>query len=260
MLSPVLSPILSKSGNRIRHAFFTRHGGVSQGLYSALNGGVGSSDDPVSVLENRRLMANHIGAEPNHFLSVWQVHSADVVVVNGPWSAERPKADALVTAIPGLALSVATADCGPILFADPGAGVIGAAHAGWQGAFKGVMENTLDAMEKLGASRSNTTVVIGPMLSQKNYEVGPEFVQRFMDQDPANQDFFKPSTKAGHAMFDLPAYNYRRLEKAGVGMIEDLGLCTYADEKRFFSYRRTTHLKEPDYGRLISAIMLKPKL
>jgi YfiH family protein len=256
MLTPVTCPNLSALGG-IRHAWFTREGGVSSGpLYGSLNGGLGSQDDRNCVIENRHRMAAHMGVSPERFLSVWQVHSPDVVTVSDPWTAERPKADALVTATPGLAITVATADCGPVLFADAKAGVIGAAHAGWQGAFKGVLEATIDAMEALGARRKEITATIGPMLSQKNYEVGPEFIQRFFAQKASNAVFFRPSPKPGHAMFDLPAYNAMRLKKAGVGSVNDLALCTYADEKRFFSYRRTTHRAEPDYGRLISAIVL----
>jgi polyphenol oxidase len=255
MLNPVLSSVLQSKSN-IRHAFFTKEGGVSAGLYEGLNGGLGSSDARDNVLENRKRMADYLRVPAERFLSVWQVHSPDVVAVDGPWVGERPKADALVTATPGLAITIATADCGSILFADSKAGVIGAAHAGWQGAFRGVMENTVAAMENLGAKRKDIAVTIGPMLSQQNYEVGPEFVARFLDQDKAHAVFFKPSPKPDHAMFDLPAYNRQRLERMGLGQVEDLGLCTYADEKRFYSYRRTTHRKEPDYGRLISGIVL----
>jgi polyphenol oxidase len=255
MLNPVTCPALSAHSG-IRHAWFTREGGVSTGLYGSLNGGLGSNDDREHVLENRRRMADCIGASQERFLSVWQVHSPDVVTVTGPWDGERPRADALVTATAGLAISVATADCGPVLFADAQAGVIGAAHAGWQGAYKGVLEATLVAMEALGAQRERMTATIGPMLSQANYEVGPEFIQRFYLQSSANASYFRPSKKPGHAMFDLPAYNRMRLRKAGVGAVQDLALCTYADEQRFFSYRRTTHRQEADYGRLISAIMI----
>ena len=256
MLPVVACPKLSALTN-IRHAWFTRQGGVSEGpLYASLNGGMGSQDERAAVLENRRRMADHMGVQPERFLSVWQVHSPDVVAVEGPWPGERPKADALVTAAPDLAITVATADCGPVLFADAKAGVIGAAHAGWQGAIKGVLEATVAAMEGLGARRAAITATIGPMLSQKNYEVGPEFVARFQAQDAANARYFLPSPKPGHAMFDLPAYNVMRLQRAGVGQVNDLALCTYADEERFFSYRRTTHRSEPDYGRLICAIAL----
>jgi polyphenol oxidase len=260
MLNTTLFPVTSHvlvHDPAIHHAFFTREGGVSSGLYAALNGGLGSNDERPSVVENRLRMATHMGVLPERFLSVWQVHSADVVVVEGPWEGDRPKADALVTATPNLAISVATADCGSVLFADSQAGVIAAAHAGWQGAFHGVLEATITAMENLGAKRSQMTVAIGPMLSQKNYEVGPEFIARFHAQDAANVQFFIASQKPGHAMFDLPAYNRTRLQKAGVGHIDDVALCTYDDEQRFYSYRRATHRKEPDYGRLISAIVLR---
>jgi polyphenol oxidase len=257
MLTPVTCPALSSLAG-IRHAWFTREGGVSEGpLYGSLNGGLGSQDERDRVIENRKRMAKHMGVRPERFLSVWQVHSPDVITVSGPWEGERPKADALVTATAGLAITIATADCGPVLFADSEAKVVGAAHAGWQGAFKGVLEATIEAMETLGARRASITATIGPMLSQANYEVGPEFIQRFHAQAVANARFFRPSPKAGHAMFDLPAYNAMRLRKAGVGTVHDLALCTYADEQRFFSYRRTTHRQEPDYGRLISAITIE---
>jgi polyphenol oxidase len=256
MLNPVLAPALSALPG-LRHAFFTRQGGVSEGpVFASLNGGLGSTDNRGHVLENRRRMAAHLGVLPDHLVSVWQVHSPDCLDVAAPWPGERPKADAMVTAVPGIALGIATADCGPLLFADAGAQVIGAAHAGWKGAFTGVIEATLAAMERLGAQRGHVTAVIGPMLSQRNYEVGPEFLARFVAADGDNRRFFVPSQKPGHMMFDLPAYNTHRLERAGVGRIENLGLCTYADKSRFYSYRRTTHLQQPDYGRLISAITL----
>lgn len=256
MPSPVVCPHLAALPG-ISHAFFTREGGVSEGpVYGSLNGGQGSQDKREHVLENRRRMAGHMGVEPERFLNVWQVHSPDCLTVDGPWTGERPKADALATVTPGLAITVATADCGPVLFADAKAKVVGAAHAGWKGAFTGVLEATIEAMERLGASRSGITAAIGPMLSRANYEVGPEFVERFHAQDPANARFFTPSAKQGHAMFDLPAYNRMRLERAGIGRVNDLGLCTYADEGRFYSYRRSTHRSEPDYGRLISAIAI----
>jgi polyphenol oxidase len=257
MLSTVPCPSLAALPG-IRHAFFTREGGVSQGpVYASLNGGQGSHDDKAHVAENRRRMAEHLAVAPERFLNVWQVHSPDVVTVDGPWTGDRPKADALATATPGLAISIATADCGPVLFADAEARVIGAAHAGWKGAFTGVLEATIEAMEKLGARRKAVTATIGPMLSQANYEVGPEFVARFLDQDAAHARFFRPSPKEGHAMFDLPAYNVMRLKRAGVGIVNDLAICTYADEQRFYSYRRTTHRAEPDYGRLISAVVIE---
>ena len=240
----------------LRHAFFTREGGVSTGIYASLNGGVGSDDDPAAVTENRRRMAEHLGVQPAQFLTVFQIHSPDVVVATAPWdTASRPRADALVTNVPGLALGVTAADCGPILFVDPQTRVIGAAHAGWKGAFGGVIENTIAAMEGLGASRGSVIAAIGPLIRQPSYEVGAEFVTRFTGTDKDNSRFFVPSTRADHSMFDLAGYIRFRLERAGVLMIDDVGVDTYADE-RFFSYRHTTHRKEPDYGRNIHAIVL----
>lgn len=240
----------------IRHAFFTREGGVSEGIYASLNGGLGSSDDPAKVRENRRRMAERLGVAPDALISVHQVHSPDAVIVEGPWTGERPRADGMACAVPGLALGVSTADCGPVLFADPQAGVIGAAHAGWRGAFTGVLESTIAAMERLGAARHRILAVLGPTISRSAYEVGPEFVDRLVSADPASRRFFHASARADHAMFDLPAFIGARLEAAGIAEFVDLALCTYADEQRFFSYRRTTHRNEPDYGRLISAISL----
>ncbi len=241
----------------IRHAFFTRSGGVSQGVYASLNGGVGSDDQPAAVAENRARMAAALGVAPGRLLTPYQIHSPTVAMVDEPWNEEtRPRADALVTRKPGLAVGVSTADCGPLLFADSQAGVIGAAHAGWRGAFGGVIEATLDAMESLGADRRHIAVALGPTIGQANYEVGPEFVQRFLDADAGNARFFAPSDRAGHAMFDLPGYIAARVEAAGVGAFENLGLCTYAEPERFYSYRRKTLLGETDYGRHINAIAL----
>jgi YfiH family protein len=241
----------------IRHAFFTREGGVSKGLYASLNGGIGSKDDPDHVAENRRRMADALKVEPTHLLSAYQIHSPDVVTVGPDWViGERPRADAFVTATPGFAIAVGAADCTPVLFADPQARVIGAAHAGWKGAFTGVLETTVAAMEKLGAQRTTLTAAIGPTIRQASYEVGPEFVARFTDADAANARFFVPSTKESHAMFDIAAYVRMRLEGAGIARIDDLGIDTYADETRCFSYRRSVHRNEPDYGRLINAIAL----
>ena len=240
----------------IRHAFSSREGGVSEGIYASLNGGLGSDDDHAHVVENRRRMAQHIGVAPNNFLSVFQIHSPDVVTATEPWdSGARPKADALVTNTPGLALGVTAADCGPILFADPRARVIGAAHAGWKGAFGGVLENTITAMEKLGASRANIVTAIGPLIRQASYEVGAEFVARFTDKDSGNARYFMPSTRADHAMFDLAAFIRARLQGAGITSIDDVNIDTYANP-RFYSYRRSVHRKEADYGRNIHAIVL----
>ncbi|MGJ4930742.1 peptidoglycan editing factor PgeF [Bradyrhizobium sp. HKCCYLS2038] len=241
----------------LRHAFFTREGGVSDGIYAGLNGGLGSNDVPENVRENRRRMAEHLGVGPHQFLSVHQIHSPDVVVATGPWDgAVRPKADALVTATPNLAIGVTTADCGPILFVDAQRRVIGAAHAGWKGALTGVLEATLQAMEELGAERGQIIAAIGPLIRQSSYEVGPEFVTRFVDHDAEHARFFLPAERQGHAMFDLGGFIRMRLERAGVLLVDDLGLDTYADE-RFFSYRRSVHRKEPDYGRHVHAIMLE---
>ena len=250
------APSLSKLA-RIRHAFFTRTGGVSDGVYASLNGGIGSNDAPEKVAENRARMAASLGVTPARFLTPYQIHSPDVVVADASWTPDtRPRADALVTREPRLAIGVSTADCGPLLFADQDAGVIGAAHAGWRGAFTGVIEATLAAMETLGAARARIAVALGPTIRQPNYEVGPEFVERFLAADAGNARFFAPSARAGHAMFDLTGYIAARARRAGVGSFEDLGLCTYADPDRFYSYRRMTQRGELDYGRHINAIAL----
>jgi hypothetical protein len=230
---------------------------VSDGVYATLNGGIGSQDAPSNVLENRARMAAAIGVAPERLLSCYQIHSPQVVVAQQPWSYRaRPHADAIVTREPGLGIGVSTADCGPVLFADPQARVIGAAHAGWRGALSGVIEATLTAMEKLGADRSKVIAAAGPMISQPNYEVGQELVDRFLGADPANARFFVPAGRPGHAMFDLPGYVVARLKAAGVGQVENLAVCTYANPAQFYSYRRSTHRAEPDYGRHINAIAL----
>jgi YfiH family protein len=241
----------------IRHAFFTRQGGVSGGIYESLNGGVGSRDTAAHVAENRALMASALGVTPDNFLTAYQIHSPDVVTVERAWAPDaRPRADALVTRVPGIAVGVSTADCGPILFADANARVIGAAHAGWRGAFMGVIEATIAAMEKLGADRTNIAAAAGPMIRQANYEVGPEFVERFKADSAANERFFTPGAKDGRAMFDLAGYIKARLAGAGIKRVEDLGRCTYADDVTFYSYRRSVHRNESDYGRHINAIAL----
>jgi hypothetical protein len=251
------SPLLSAIPG-LRHAFFSRDGGVSGGIYAGLNGGLGSNDDPADVAENRRRMAEQMGVPPSHFLGVHQIHSPDAVIATGPWeSASRPRGDAIVTRAKGLAISVTAADCGPILFVDPNARVVGAAHAGWKGALTGIVESTVAAMEKLGAERAGIVAAIGPLIRQHSYEVGNEFVERFLDADAENALFFIPSTRAGHAMFDLAGFIRGRLEKAGVLMIDDIGVDTYSDE-RYFSYRRSVHRNEPDCGRHVHAIVLEP--
>ena len=202
-------------------------------------------------------MAAAVGVKPEHFLTAYQIHSPDVVVAETPWPQDaRPKADAIVTKVPGLAIGISTADCGPVLFADPHARVLGAAHAGWRGAFGGVIESTLAAMERLGADRARVVAAAGPMISQPNYEVGQELVDRFLAADSANARFFVPAARPGHALFDLPGYVVSRLEAAGVGQIENLAVCTYGNPSQFYSYRRSTHRAEPDYGRHINAIAL----
>ncbi|MGL4490299.1 MAG: peptidoglycan editing factor PgeF, partial [Rhizobiaceae bacterium] len=244
------------NGPGISHAFFTRQGGVSTGLYQGLNVGIGSSDAPALVAENRGRAAGHFAVEPSHLMNPWQTHSSDVVVVDRPFEGERPKADGIVTNTPGIAIGVVTADCGPILFADSKAKVIGAAHAGWKGAVGGVLENTISTMESLGATRDNIVAVLGPSISQANYEVGPEFVDFFIGVSAMNLRWFTPSEKPNHSMFDLWGYTLERLKRAGV-RASSVNRCTYAEEELFYSYRRTTHRKEPDYGRQLSALLLK---
>ena len=254
---PVRSPALDELGSAgIKHGYFTRAGGVSAGIYEGLNIGTGSRDDPDNVRENRRRVARWMGVEPQLLLTAYQVHSPDVLVVRGAFEGERPRADALVTDTPRVALGVSTADCGPVLFADAEARVIGAAHAGWKGALSGVLENTISAMEELGARRDRIIAVLGPSISPGNYEVGPEFMERFVADDRGNEHYFAPSPNTGHAMFDLNRYTVDRLDRAGV-RAQKLDRCTYAEEALFFSYRRTTHRNEPDYGRQISAIVLE---
>ena len=240
----------------LHHAFFSREGGVSKGLYESLNGGLGSNDDPAHVVENRRRMAERLDVTPQRFLTAFQIHSPDVAVATQPWdTASRPRVDAMVTKIPGLAIGVTAADCGPVLFVDPKARVIGAAHAGWKGAFGGVLENTIAEMERLGANRSDIIAAIGPLIRQSSYEVGAEFVTRFVQADSINTKFFVPSSREDHAMFDLASYIKHRLEQANILIIDDVRVDTYSDE-RFFSYRRSVHRKEKDYGRNIHAIVL----
>jgi YfiH family protein len=241
----------------LRHAFFSREGGVSEGIYAGLNGGTGSNDTPANVAENRRRMAYQMGVAPDRLLTLYQVHSSDVVAAIAPWDGgARPKADAIVTRTEGLAIGVTAADCGPILLVDPSARVIGAAHAGWKGALTGVLESTVDAMEKLGAERSGIVAAIGPMIRQSSYEVGSEFVERFLEADADNAVYFLPGERDGHAMFDLAGFIRMRLENAGVLMIDDVGVDTYSDQ-RFYSYRRSVHRKEADYGRHVHAIALE---
>ncbi len=254
---PIISETLSQLGdNSIIHGFFTRQGGVSEGIYAGLNTGLGSSDAPDRVMENRSRVAAFFGQPAAKLATVHQVHSAIAHPFDHGYDGRRPEGDGLVTATPGLVLGILTADCGPVLFADPEARIVGAAHAGWKGALDGVLESTIVAMERLGAKRGRIVASLGPSISQSNYEVGPEFVDRFLARDPACEIFFRPSSKPGYAMFDLPGLTIQRLSQAGV-RADKLDICTYADDSRFFSFRRTTHRKEGDYGRQISAIMIK---
>lgn len=237
-----------------RHGFFTRKGGASSGIFQGLNCGAGSSDQSEAVAINRARVAEALGVAAADLAGLHQVHSADVVTVTGPL-ASAPRADALVTATPGIALTVLTADCGPVLFADAEAKVIGAAHAGWRGALDGVLEATVDAMEDLGARRGRIVAVVGPCISQAAYEVGHDFMETFLVEDPDYGRFFSGGP-GGRPMFDLPGFGLHRLRSAGVQEALWIRHCTYGDAERFYSYRRTTHAQEADYGRLISAIRL----
>ncbi|MGJ5618318.1 peptidoglycan editing factor PgeF [Sulfitobacter sp. MF3-043] len=238
----------------LRHGFFTRRGGASSGVYAGLNCGTGSTDQREVVEINRARVADAMGVAADHLLGVHQVHSAEVVTATEPLT-EKPRADALVTRTPGLALSVLTADCQPVLFADVETGVIGAAHAGWRGTLDGILTATVDAMVALGAIRENISAVIGPSISQRAYEVGPEFIDAFLAEDPDYARYFAGGD-GDRMQFDLPGFGLNRLRAAGVGHAEWTRHCTYSDPERFYSYRRTTHAKEADYGRLIAAITL----
>lgn len=238
----------------IRHGFFTRKGGASSGVFAGLNCGLGSSDIAEIVAINRARVAEAMGVDLTDLVKVHQVHSADVATIRSAADGGG-QADAMVTATPGLGLAILTADCQPVLFADVEAGVIGAAHAGWKGALNGILEATVDAMESLGATRANIAAVIGPSISKPAYEVGPEFMDRFTQQEATAERFF--TTAPGQRPhFDLPAYGLDRLRRAGVGRAVWTGHCTYADPERFYSYRRSTHEREADYGRLVSVIRL----
>lgn len=243
--------------NGIAHGFFTREGGVSGGIYASLNCGPGSKDRPEDVAENRRRVADDLGTGAERLVSPYQIHSADVFVAEAPWTRNTaPKADALVTREPGLAIGVSTADCVPVLFADAKASVVGAAHAGWRGALSGVLEATIDAMEKLGAKREAITAAVGPAISQTAYEVGEEFRATFLEADAANARFFAVPAAGAKPHFDLPGYAAMRLRDAGISLVDELDVCTYPQENRLFSYRRSCHRSEDDYGRQISAIVI----
>jgi polyphenol oxidase len=237
------------------HGFFGRQGGVSGGIFASLNCGPGSGDDTGKVSENRRLASQTL-APRARLVTLYQVHSADAVTVASPWET-GPHADAMATDQANIALGILTADCAPVLFADAAAGVIGAAHAGWKGALFGVTDAAIAAMEELGAKRSRIAAAIGPCISQANYETGPEFRARFVAADSGNARFFAPSTKPDHHLFDLQAYVALRLNLAKIAGVERASACTYAAEADFFSFRRATHRGEKDYGRQLSAIVLR---
>ncbi|WP_417270996.1 peptidoglycan editing factor PgeF [Celeribacter sp.] len=239
----------------VQHGFFTRKGGASSGVFEGLNCGFGSSDQRDIVSINRARVADAMDVTPENMCSVFQVHSADVVTVDGPQTGEAPRADALVTATKGLALVILTADCQPVLFADRDNGVIGAAHAGWRGAIDDVLENTIAAMVALGAKRDSITAVIGPCISQRAYEVGPEFLDDFLAANDENARFFA-NGDGDRYLFDLPGFGLHKLREAGVGVAEWTRHCTYHDAERFYSYRRSVHRKEADYGRMLSTIRL----
>lgn len=241
----------------IRHGFFTRAGGVSSGVYADLNCGLGSSDQQPSVLQNRARVCEYLGGTSGSVVTLYQVHGTTALTVTAaPLSGQPlPKADAVVSNTPGLVIGVLTADCTPVLFADPQARVVAAAHAGWRGAVSGVLEAAMAEMERLGARRSRILAAIGPTIGQQAYEVGPDFEADVLARDPTSAGFFA-RTGAQKPHFDLPGYVYARLANSGLQSIELNAPCTYANESKFFSYRRSQHLKQPDYGRQISAIVV----
>jgi YfiH family protein len=253
--APLLASCLQVPG--IAHGFFTRQGGVSEGVYSSLNCGLGSRDEAARVAENRARIVQTLAGRGREVVTLYQVHSATAVVADAPIPREHlPKADAVVTCTPGLVVGVLAADCAPVLIADGHAKVVAAAHAGWRGALAGIIEAAIDTMEQLGADRSRMRAAIGPCINQRSYEVGPEFEAEFLRADPANARFFVRPPGASRPHFDLPAYAEHRLARSGVAAVERCTPCTYENESLFFSYRRSIHLSEPDYGRHISAIVV----
>lgn len=250
-----LLPIAADNLTPEKHGFFTRQGGRSKGIYLGLNCGMGSDDDKNTVIENRNLVAGTFGLDKENLVSVYQVHSADAVAIAAPFEGEPPKCDAMVASTPGIALGVLHADCAPVLFEDRHAGVIGAAHSGWRGAIDGVLSATVDKMVEVGADRSRISAAVGPCISQRAYEVGPEFVEAFVDRNHMYAQYFSGG-KDDRAMFDLPRFVMDQLREAGLDDVAWTGHCTYEDPDRFFSYRRSCHNNEKDYGRLISAITL----
>lgn len=252
---PYLSaPGLDHSG--VRHGFFSRAGGVSEGVYASLNTGPGSGDDPAAVSENRRRCAAAIGVEADALLTNYQVHSRDVVHADGPWADAPPKADALVTKTPKLALGVLAADCMPWLFVEPEARIIGAAHAGWRGALAGVLENTVAAMENLGANRTLIHAAVGPCMRQQNFEVGLELIDAFEKRHAGAEKFFAPGVSPDKRQLDLVGFGKWRLGAVGVEAIDDVEVCTLGESAHYFSYRASKRASAPDYGRNLSAIAL----
>jgi YfiH family protein len=249
------SPLLAAQAG-VRHAFFTRRGGVSEGIYASFNQGLGSNDEPGHVLQNRRRAAAHFGVEPALLLTGYQIHSATAMTVDGPWKDGPPQGDAIVTATPGLVCGALAADCAPVLIVDAQARVAASAHAGWKGALGGVVASAVEAMRALGARPERMVAAVGPCIGPKSYEVGMEFLQRFVGEAPGAERFFRPGAAPDKRLFDLPAFVLDRLNEAGVGRCEWVGLDTYPDADRFYSNRRALHLGEADYGRLLSAIML----
>ncbi len=239
----------------VRHGFFERRGGTSQGLYASLNVSLGSGDDRRRVIANRARVARALDLEQDRLVTLYQVHSADVVIVrNGAEGAT--KADGMVTGQPGLGLGVLTADCAPVLLADGEAGIIGAAHAGWGGALRGITDAVTASMVSIGARRERIVAVVGPTIALESYEVGPEFHQRFTDDDIGNGRYFRTARRSGHFHFDLPAYVLHRLWQNGIRHATWTGGDTCLEEERFFSYRRSVLRHEPDYGRQIAVICL----
>jgi YfiH family protein len=253
MSLPVLTSRLL-DGAGVRHAFFTRNGGVSEGIYASLNVGLGSNDDPAAVIENRARCAAHFGAEA--IVTAYQVHSATALIADGPWPGGPPQVDGVVSATPGVVCGALAADCAPVLLADPQGRVVGACHAGWKGALTGIVEATVARMESLGATRSRLIAAVGPCIGPRSYEVGLEFLDRFVAADSAYAAFFRAGPGSDKRMFDLPAFVLGRLAAAGVTSCEWLGRDTCAEADDFFSNRRAFKLGEPDYGRLLSAIVL----
>ena len=258
-MEPISHALLDDPEGRIRHGFFGRAGGISEGLYRSLNCGYGSGDDPEAVRENRARVTAACGLSPTALCTAYQVHSAEALVVTEPWAREdAPRVDAMATATPGLALAILTADCVPVLMADREAGVIGAAHAGWRGALKGILEAAVEAMLGLGARSNEIRAVIGPAIGAASYEVGPEFPAPFLVRRPEDEDLFAPAKRDGHFLFDLTGYVARRLSGLGLAAVEATGGDTCAETGRYFSYRRSVHRGEPDYGRNISIVALGP--